>query len=154
MTRIPLPCQFAQHESPFAIRHRVCKGSMGSEEFDPPLDPKIAKHVMVLRSAGIETFESCEGGDGHAYPEPTVRFHGGKAVGLRALAAALEGGRIHKIACHSSENGAQTFAGAAQPPSMYMGGCPIWLSSTKARSINSGLLLRVGSARPQTRLQM
>ena len=60
--------------------------------FDPPLDPKIRKHVLTLQSAGIETFESCEGGSGHAYLEPTVRFHGGRAVGFRALAAAIEGG--------------------------------------------------------------
>lgn len=48
--------------------------------------------VNVLTSAGIETFESCEGGAGHAYPEPTVRFHGHRAEGFRALAVALEYG--------------------------------------------------------------
>jgi hypothetical protein len=44
--------------------------------------------VDILRCAGVETFESCEGGDGHAYPEPTVRFHGARAEGFRALAVA------------------------------------------------------------------
>ena len=58
--------------------------------YNPPLDPGIACFVHVLRAAGIETFESCEGGPGHAYPEPTIRFHGDRAAGLRALAAALE----------------------------------------------------------------
>lgn len=48
--------------------------------------------VNVLTSAGIETFESCEGGAGHAYPEPTIRFHGHRAEGFRALAVALEYG--------------------------------------------------------------
>jgi hypothetical protein len=29
---------------------------------------------------GVETIESCEGGPGHAFPEPTVRLAGGKRV--------------------------------------------------------------------------
>lgn len=57
--------------------------------FDPPLDKGIAEAVTTLTTAGVETFESCEGGTGHAYPEPTVRFHGDKAEGLRALAVAM-----------------------------------------------------------------
>ena len=56
------------------------------------LDPGIAEAVAVLRGAGVETFESCEGGEGHAYPEPTVRFHGDSSEGLRALAVAMEAG--------------------------------------------------------------
>jgi len=60
--------------------------------FDPPLDPGIQEAVTVLISAGIETFESCEGGTGHAYPEPTVRFHGDRSEGFRALAAAMQAG--------------------------------------------------------------
>jgi hypothetical protein len=62
------------------------------EQFSPPLDPGIAGAVAVLRLAGIETFESCQGGPGHAYPEPTVRFHGYREEGFRALAAAIQGG--------------------------------------------------------------
>lgn len=61
-------------------------------EFDPPLDPGIEKAVLVLRDAGIETFESCEGGPGHAYAEPTVRFYGERAHGFAALSAAISGG--------------------------------------------------------------
>lgn len=57
--------------------------------YDHPLDPGIADAVEALRSAGVETFESCEGGDGHAYPEPTIRFHGGQGEGHRALGIAL-----------------------------------------------------------------
>jgi hypothetical protein len=57
--------------------------------FDPPLDAGIASAVVTLAAAGVETFESCEGGSGHAYPEPTVRFHGDQAEGLRALAVAM-----------------------------------------------------------------
>ena len=59
-------------------------------EFDPPLDPGIESFVRHLASSGIETFESCEGGDGHAYPEPTVRFHGGISEGYKAVSYALE----------------------------------------------------------------
>ncbi len=61
-------------------------------EFEPPIDPGIAAAVIALRRAGIETFESCEGGEGHAYPEPTVRFYGRKADGMRAMAIAMEAG--------------------------------------------------------------
>jgi hypothetical protein len=62
------------------------------DECDPPLDVGIKDAVSVLRGAGVETFESCEGGPGHAYPEPTVRFHGDQAEGFTALAAAMRGG--------------------------------------------------------------
>lgn len=61
-------------------------------QFDPPLDADIAEAVVVLRSHDVETFESCQGGSGHAYPEPTVRFHGDTSEGLRALAAAMKEG--------------------------------------------------------------
>ena len=58
--------------------------------FDPPLDAGILHAVEVLYAAGIETFESCQGGPGHAYPEPTVRFHGGYPEGFRALSVAMQ----------------------------------------------------------------
>jgi hypothetical protein len=60
----------------------------------PELDPGIGPYVDVLRAAGIETFESCEGGDGHAYAEPTVRFAGGREelpCPRRSLGASLPG---------------------------------------------------------------
>jgi len=63
-----------------------------STHYDPPLDVGICDAVEVLRKAGVETFESCEGGSGHAYPEPTDRFHGDQAEGFKALAAAMRGG--------------------------------------------------------------
>lgn len=56
------------------------------------LDAGIEREVRLLVANGVETFESCEGGDGHSFPEPTVRFHGGKAEGLRALSVALQHG--------------------------------------------------------------
>jgi len=60
--------------------------------FDPPLDGGIRDAVQALFRAGVETFESCEGSVGHAYKEPTIRFHGGQPEGFRALAIALEAG--------------------------------------------------------------
>lgn len=48
--------------------------------------------MLLLRDAGVETFESCEGGEGHAFLEPTVRFHGHRSEGLRALAVVLQAG--------------------------------------------------------------
>lgn len=65
------------------------------DDFDsdfPTLDPGIRSAVRILRSAGVETFESCEGGEGHSYAEPTVRFHGHRDQGWRALWAAQEHG--------------------------------------------------------------
>jgi hypothetical protein len=64
-------------------------GEHDHEEFDSPLDPGIKHAVEMLRAGGIETFESCQGGEGHCYPEPTVRFHGDRSEGMRALAVAL-----------------------------------------------------------------
>jgi hypothetical protein len=58
--------------------------------YDPPLDPGIRPYVEALNAAGIETFESCEGGAGHAYAEPTVRFNGDRSEGFKALAAAMQ----------------------------------------------------------------
>ncbi len=54
------------------------------------IDTGIRPYVETLRAAGVETFESCEGGEGHSMPEPTVRFHGERPEGFRALAVALQ----------------------------------------------------------------
>ncbi len=56
------------------------------------LDGAILPVVRILRENGVETFESCQGGDGHFFHEPTVRFHGGQAEGLRAVSVALQHG--------------------------------------------------------------
>ena len=61
-------------------------------EYSPPLDKGIKREVSILAENGIETFESCEGGEGHSYPEPTVRFFGGKAEGFKAFAIAMQNG--------------------------------------------------------------
>lgn len=65
---------------------------MAEQIYDPPLDAGIAPMVEALNASGVETFESCEGGEGHAYPEPTVRFHGDQPEGFRALAVAQREG--------------------------------------------------------------
>lgn len=59
------------------------------KQFDPPLDAGIRRIVEVLSSNGTETFESCEGSSGHAFLEPTVRFHGDRAEGFRVYALAV-----------------------------------------------------------------
>ena len=58
-------------------------------ETDLPLDPGIRRAVLILRRGGIETFESCEGGEGHAFPEPTIKFHGNAWEGFKALSIAM-----------------------------------------------------------------
>ena len=68
------------------------KQQIEKREYDPPLDNGIARYVEVLNQAGVETYESCEGGEGHTYPEATVRFHGNKSEGHRALSVAINAG--------------------------------------------------------------
>jgi hypothetical protein len=60
--------------------------------FGSPLDAGIERAVIALRAAEVETFESCEGGPGHAYTEPTVRFHGQQPEGFRTLSVAMSAG--------------------------------------------------------------
>ena len=59
-----------------------------ARQIDPvtPVDLGIVRAVKILLDAGISTYESCQGGEGHCYPEPTVRFEGHPATGWRALA--------------------------------------------------------------------
>ena len=56
------------------------------------IDKGILHEVEVLSGNGVETFESCQGGQGHPFPEPIVRFFGGRAEGFRALGVALLNG--------------------------------------------------------------
>jgi hypothetical protein len=53
------------------------------------IDPGIRKAVELLQKHNIETFESCEGGLGHSYPEPTVAFYGTPEAGWRAVSVCL-----------------------------------------------------------------
>jgi hypothetical protein len=54
------------------------------------LDPGITGIVNELRARGVPTSESCEGGPGHSFPEPTVRFKGTREDGFQALGIALQ----------------------------------------------------------------
>jgi len=65
---------------------------------DVPLDAGIRRYVLALRSGGIQTFDSCEGGPNHAFTEPTIRFHGDFLEGFKAFAVAMECGLpIYKL---------------------------------------------------------
>lgn len=65
---------------------------------DHRLDVGIRFAVRVLHAAGISTSQSCEGGAGHAYPEPTIDLEAEDGEGLRAVAA-LEayGLEVHEL---------------------------------------------------------
>jgi hypothetical protein len=52
---------------------------------DSPVDLGIVRAVKILRDAGFTTMESCQGGEGHSYPEPTIVFCGGPATGWKAI---------------------------------------------------------------------
>ena len=72
------------------------------QETEPPqcppvpgqIDPGIRQAVKRLQDHGIETYESCEGGPGHSYPEPTIAFYGAPEAGWRAVAICLEYGNF------------------------------------------------------------
>jgi hypothetical protein len=53
------------------------------------IDPGIRHELRILRENGIETTESCQGGQGHPFPEPTIRFCGGRAAGFKAVEIAI-----------------------------------------------------------------
>lgn len=48
------------------------------------IDKGIRPAVAILNNHGFTTFESCEGGNGHCFTEPTVRFYGSEFDLLRA----------------------------------------------------------------------
>lgn len=62
---------------------------MWPDESYKSLDDGIRFAVRVLHAAGFETCQSCQGGPGHSYDEPTVEMisSGSDAQGFGALAA-------------------------------------------------------------------
>lgn len=67
----------------------------GEIKRDPPddqIDPGIRYMVRVFQAARIETFQSCQGGEGHSFPEPTIQFEGSSSVGFFAVHVALTHG--------------------------------------------------------------
>jgi hypothetical protein len=75
-------------------RHAFCRSIRPreplSEVFLRDLDPGIVDAVQILSDHGIETCQSCQGGDGHSYFEPTVDFLGGPAAGFAAISIARQ----------------------------------------------------------------
>jgi hypothetical protein len=49
------------------------------------IDVLILPIVELLNKNGFKTFESCQGGEGHCFKEPTVRFLGDEFDLLRAF---------------------------------------------------------------------
>lgn len=82
---------------PYTARSVVAASPKENEPPSAPpvpgqIDPGIRQAVKILQDHNIETCESCEGGPGHAYPEPTVAFYGTPEAGWRAVAACLASG--------------------------------------------------------------
>lgn len=82
-------CRMNGSKSPDASASDNVMRSKSSLPHDHIIDAGIARAVAALQAADVETFESCQGGAGHAFPEPTIRFHGDAVEGHRALVAAL-----------------------------------------------------------------
>jgi hypothetical protein len=83
-----IPCQKCPSWTPFKAHPETIQRARDLV-FEPPLDEGIRNIVVTLIEHGVETFESCQGGEGHAFPEPTVRFEGATSEGLRALSVAI-----------------------------------------------------------------
>jgi hypothetical protein len=64
------------------------RNMMMPETFYQELDPGIRFAVRVLHAGGFETCQSCQGGKGHAYFEPTIDLiaRDDDAIGFGALA--------------------------------------------------------------------
>ncbi len=76
--------------------HQAAPSRIGTHPVDWPdvdmpfgIDEGIKLEVLVLCAGGFETYQSCEGGPGHSFPEPTVQFHGQPSEGLRAVSWAM-----------------------------------------------------------------
>ncbi len=54
------------------------------------IDKGILNEVLVLRKHGVDTFESCQGGVNHSFPEPTIKFHGDRNEGIRVAYICLQ----------------------------------------------------------------
>lgn len=62
-----------------------------------PVDLGVVRAVKVLRDAEIATVESCDGSEGHGYPEPIIRFEGTPAEGWRAISVLMAFGDTFPI---------------------------------------------------------
>lgn len=63
-----------------------------------PLDEGIKEFVRILRFNGIETIQSCQGGEGHSSDRPYVWFLGEITKGFHAFhVASLHGFHVQEI---------------------------------------------------------
>lgn len=76
---------------------------MDKIDFASFVDPGILAAVEILNAHGFETVESCQGGEGHCYDLPTVRFKGNEFDVIRAYElclahrlCVLEGKRVYR----------------------------------------------------------
>jgi hypothetical protein len=60
--------------------------------YDSDIDPGIKPFVKILADHGVETCQSCQGGEGHSYDWPTVDFQGGPGAGWHALGVCADFG--------------------------------------------------------------
>lgn len=81
-----------------------------------PLDRWVRYAVLVLHSSGVQTYESCQGGRGHAFPEPTVRFEGTEIEAFRAVEVA----RAHGLPVHHLRQFWRLTDGALEQPAWEM----------------------------------
>jgi len=82
-----------------------------TDTFLDGLDPEIRPAVEILNKHGFKTIESCQGGEGHCFSEPTVCFEGSEFDLIRAYEICeqynlclLEGHRVYrKTPFHDSD---------------------------------------------------
>jgi hypothetical protein len=70
--------------------HKEPPAGDGAADAFAGLDWGIAGYVRTLWENGVETYQSCQGGDGHSFPEPTIQFTGSSAAGYRAFQIAKD----------------------------------------------------------------
>jgi len=104
---------------------------------DLPLDRWIGYAVKVLRDAGVCTIESCQGGAGHAYREPTIRFAGTATEGFRAFNVAME----HALPVAELRRAWSVEDGELTGPDWYLTFRPLWrLKRLQQQAERSGQL--------------
>lgn len=77
----------------YDARHRANALAKIPPPPSPPVPGKLDRGIKTaverLQANGIETFQSCEGGPGHARAEPTISFHGTPEAGWRAVSICI-----------------------------------------------------------------
>jgi hypothetical protein len=74
-------------ERSLAVAAMPLRSRVESDAWYEGIDPGIRYAVRVLHAAGIETSQSCQGGEGHSYEWPTIDLPDGPrdAAGFAAL---------------------------------------------------------------------